>query len=195
MKWSMCVCDTKTASIGSRTPAGVRSIRPRSTSTARPCQRSPTSSAGSPVCPFSRRGRSVVFMERSDSMEARADWPAADVPAITPRVEGRGVERGLALHLLQDQRRGLAHHLLHDLPHRLVDRLELLDQPRQKTEVALLGVQAHGGQAGFHRLHEPSVRGGDLAVEILLQRALVHARSIEGRLRAFNAIAPLVLAA
>src|SRR3989442_948144 len=69
MKWSMCVCDTNTASMGRSVAAGVRSMRPRSTSSARPCQRSDTRSAGSPVCPFSRRGRKVVFMEPGDCME------------------------------------------------------------------------------------------------------------------------------
>src|SRR5947207_2552172 len=74
MKWSMCVCDTNTASMGRSVAAGVRSMRPRSTSSARPCQRSDTRSAGSPVCPFSRRGRKVVFMEPGRAlMAAKAD--------------------------------------------------------------------------------------------------------------------------
>src|SRR5437016_14599093 len=76
----MCVCDTNTASMGRSVAAGVRSMRPRSTSSARPCQRSHTRSAGWPVCPFSRRGRKVVFMEPRDSMDPRRGWPASPAP-------------------------------------------------------------------------------------------------------------------
>src|SRR5437667_3660099 len=79
MKWSMWVWDTKTASIGRSAGAGVRSIRPRSTSSARPCHRRFTRSAGSPVCPFSRRGLKVDFMGVSileSTLAARQPvWP------------------------------------------------------------------------------------------------------------------------
>src|SRR5437867_3679884 len=408
MKWSMCVCDTNTASMGRSVAAGVRSMRPRSTSSARPCQRSDTRSAGSPVCPFNSRGRKVVFMEPGDSMEPRRGWPASPGPAIrrahaagaaggrrglrrrrrggraappgrvpggargrgprahargllralsrlrrprrggrgparggpagaagararahggqggplpppgarrradlsgraglrarggsarparhrlgraaardradpragrprrslhrdrerrgrerrkavarglppraraaaraapgprTPRLPGgrglaarrreraprrhalprghqlvsrRGARRGrpgrelagggrmgparvavLALQLLQDQARRLGHHLLHDLPHRLLGGLELGDERREDGEVALLAVGAHAPEPRVHRLHEAAVGGDDLAVEVLLQQALVHARSIESRFLRFNVIAAL----
>src|SRR5437867_1139257 len=309
MKWSMCVCDTNTASMGRSVAAGVRSMRPRSTSSARPCQRSDTRSAGSPVCPFNSRGRKVVFMEPGDSMEPRRGWPASPGPAIrrahaagaararlrlrrrdrrrraaqpgrlpgvarrslhrdrerrgrerrkavarglppraraaaraapgprTPRLPGgrglaarhreraprrhalprghqlvsrRGARRGrpgrelagggrmgparvavLALQLLQDQARRLGHHLLHDLPHRLLGGLELGDERREDGEVALLAVGAHAPEPRVHRLPEAALGGDDLAVEVLLQRALVHARSIESRFLRFNVIAAL----
>ncbi len=104
-----------------------------------------------------------------------------------------GPTRGavLALHLLQDQARRLGHHLLHDLAHRLLGGLELGDQRREDGEVALLGVGAHAPEPRVHRLHEAAMGGDDLAVEVLLQRALVHARSIERRFLRFNAIAAL----
>src|SRR5438093_673111 len=299
MKWSMCVCDTNTASMGRSVAAGVRSMRPRSTSSARPCQRSDTRSAGSPVCPFNSRGRKVVFMEPGDSMEPRRGWLASPGPAIRrahaagaararlrlrrrdrrrraappgrvpggargrghrahargllralsrlrrPRRGGRGPARGgpagaagarrreraprrhalprghqlvsrrgarrgrpgrelagggrmgparvavLALQLLQDQARRLGHHLLHDLPHRLLGGLELGDERREDGEVALLAVGAHAPEPRVHRLHEAAAGGDDLAVEVLLQQALVHARSIESRFLRFNVIAAL----
>src|SRR5436309_6321889 len=408
MKWSMCVCDTNTASTGRSVAAGVRSMRPRSTSSARPCQRSDTSSAGSPVCPFNSRGRKVVFMEPGDSMEPRRGWPASPGPAIrrahaggaararlrlrrrdrrrraappgrvpggargrgprahargllralsrlrrprrggrgparggpagaagararahggqggplpppgarrradlsgraglrarggsarparhrlgraaardradpraggprrslhrdrerrgrerrkavarglppraraaaraapgprTPRLPGgrglaarrreraprrhalprghqlvsrRGARRGrpgrelagggrmgparvavLALQLLQDQAGRLGHHLVHDLAHRLLGGFELGDERREDGEVALLAVGAHAPEPRVHRLHEAAVGGDDLAVEVLLQRALVHEGSIESRFLRFNAIAAL----
>ncbi len=97
----------------------------------------------------------------------------------------------LALQLLQDQARRLGHHLLHDLPHRLLGGLELGDERREDGEVALLAVGAHAPEPRVHRLHEAAVGGDDLAVEVLLQRALVHARSIESRFLRFNVIAAL----
>src|SRR5437016_5319101 len=97
----------------------------------------------------------------------------------------------LALYLLQDQARRLGHHLLHDLAHRLLGGLELGDQRREDGEVALLGVGAHAPEPRVHRLHEAAVGGDDLAIEVLLQHALVHARSIESRFLRFNAIAAL----
>src|SRR5205809_909202 len=97
----------------------------------------------------------------------------------------------LALQLLQDQARRLGHHLLHDLPHRLLGGLELGDERREDGEVALLAVGAHAPEPRFHRLHEAAVGGDDLAVEVLLQQALVHARSIESRFLRFNVIAAL----
>src|SRR5438093_467243 len=97
----------------------------------------------------------------------------------------------LALYLLQDQARRLGHHLLHDLAHRLLGGLELGDQRREDGEVALLGVGAHAPGPRVHRLHEAAVGGDDLAIEVLLQHALVHARSIESRFLRFNAIAAL----
>src|SRR5204862_6734986 len=44
-----------------------------------------------------------------------------------------------------------------------------------------------------HRLHAAAGGGHDLAVEVLLQRALVHVRSIERRFLPFNAVAALGL--
>src|SRR5256714_14794530 len=185
----MCVCETNTASIGSRTAAGVRSIRPRSRSSARPCQRSVTSSAGSPVCPFRRRGRKVVFTWEP--------WPSNGPPAIRRDHACAGARplSDLPLQLLQDERRRFAHHLLHDLAYRFLGDLELRDQTREDREVALLAVEPHGGQATLHRLHEASMRRGDLPVEVLAQGALVHARSIGRRIGGFNARAASVLCA
>src|SRR5439155_1208725 len=86
MKWSMWVWDTKTASMGSRSGAGVRSMRPRSTRSARPCQRRLSRSAGSPVWPFSKRGRNVDFMCVSileSAVGARQPvWPGRSLAAI-----------------------------------------------------------------------------------------------------------------
>src|SRR5262245_36358326 len=80
----MWVCDTNTASIGRRTAPGVRSMRPRSIRRARPCHRRFRRSAGSPVWPFRRRGRNVVFMEPADSREAAPRAPAGTRRSCPP---------------------------------------------------------------------------------------------------------------
>src|SRR5579885_2073215 len=149
MKWSMWACDTNTASTRSSVAAGVRSMRPRSMRSARPCQRSETRSAGSPVWPFSSRGRKLVFMRRS----------------------GR-------LHFLEDHAGRVGHHLLHDLAQGLPAVLELAGELREQREVALLGLEAHGGEPPVHGLHEALVRLDDLTVEILLDGGRCHGRSI-----------------
>src|SRR5262249_10858946 len=102
----MWACDTNTASMGNSTGAGVRSMRPRSISTARPCHRSCTSNAGSPVCPFNSRVRRLVF-----------------------------VMRGSALDHLEHLGHRLRHHLLHDLLERLLVVFQLLDELREDHEV------------------------------------------------------------
>ncbi len=105
---------------------------------------------------------------------------------------GPGPTALAVLQLLEDQARGFRHHLLHDLAHRLVGLLELADERRQHREVPLLRLEAHRRRPAVHRLHEATMRGGDLPVEILLEPLLVHARSIERRPRRFNAIAAVV---
>src|SRR5207247_686777 len=90
-----------------------------------------------------------------------------------------------------DQGRRRGHRLRHDLPHRLLAGLELGHERREDGEVALLAVGAHAPEPRVHRLHEAAVGGDDLAVEVLLQQALVHARSIESRFLRFNVIAAL----
>lgn len=95
----------------------------------------------------------------------------------------------LALHLLQDDGHRLGHHLLHDVTHRLAVRLELLDQRGEDAEVPLLALEAHARKAPVHRLGETAMRGDDLTVEVLRERALIHGRSIERRSRRFNEIA------
>src|SRR5712691_917285 len=209
MKWSMWACDTKTASIGRRSAPGTRSMRPRSSSRARPCQRRVTRRAGSPVCPFNRRGRKVVFMGvgilgRPRGGRQRGPWPGSPQPAIR-RGHGGRVARGgrvgtaraalLGLQLLEDHARRFGHHLLHDLAHRLAVGLELRDQRGENREVALLGLDAHGVESAIHRLDEATMGSDDLSVEVLDERTLRHAGSIRAPSRRFNAIALIALGA
>ena len=137
----------------------------------------------------SRSGKSAA--PASPAAARRRPCPPGGTLAVRPRPETESRVGLLALHLLQDQARRLGHHLLHDLAHRLLGGLELGDQRREDGEVALLGVGAHAPEPRVHRLHEAAVGGDDLAVEVLLQHALVHARSIESRFLRFNAIAAL----
>src|SRR5436853_418295 len=84
----MCVCDTNTASMGRSVAAGVRSMRPRSTSSARPCQRSDTRSAGSRVEALREAGRPAPPERVRALMAAKADRFLGLVRAGTPIFPG-----------------------------------------------------------------------------------------------------------
>src|SRR5262245_52908154 len=120
-------------------------MRPRSTSTARPCQRSETSNAGSPVCPFSNRGRSEDLVTEvivgSGPLTRQPCWPVVPAARYTrardaPRMEpDRKVS---ALHHLQNLAHRLGHHLLRHLAQPLLLGLELGHQLREDREICLL---------------------------------------------------------
>src|SRR5262245_61778247 len=99
----------------------------------------------------------------------------------------------LPLHLLQDDAHRVGHELLHYLPQGLALLLEARRQLGEQREVALLGVRGHRVQAAVHRANEAIVGLADQAVEV--GGGLRHARSIERRLWAFNAVLLALLCA
>src|SRR5690242_3931199 len=103
----MCVCDTKTCDTRSISAAGSPSLRPRSNSTALPCQRRSTNKPGSPNGPFTRRGakeEAIGGVYRLGACRAPASGRSA-----SPR-----------LHFGHHYTRRFGHHLAHDLAETLL---------------------------------------------------------------------------
>src|SRR4051812_38810687 len=103
----MCVCDTNTCVTFSSSAAGRPSLRPRSNSTALPCQRSSTNRPGSPNGPFTSLGANVEAIAESLTGHGRT--------AQTDCTPGGARSSTAVLQLLHDRARRLGHHLVHDL--------------------------------------------------------------------------------
>src|SRR5262245_19842882 len=176
MKWSMWVCDTKTCVTLKSSAAGRPSLRPRSNSTARPCQRSSTKRPGSPKGPFTRRGAKDDAM-RAESSREDPPCPRPELFHHHTRVEEHGASRSARplLHLLHDHGGGLAHHLLEDLAELALGVLELLHQAREQREVPLDGIGLEPGDPPLHGDAEALVRHVDVRLEGCAH-VLVHRR-------------------